>query len=189
MAVSGRDILHHLRRFLMFVGVVVWIVAIYTAARELETARWPSVPGEVTSTDIKRHVHSHEGGGTRYSYAPVVAYRYRVRGVQYESDRLSACEVAGRESYARRRRAEYGPGAKVTVYYDPEDPASAVLERGLSWVTFLVFALGIMLLAAVVGIHLYLRWTEAQGDGTPSRRRREGASRRAGKGHLERECR
>ena len=66
---------------------------------------------------------------------------YETEQVQFGTGRVRSRELI--EGFAK----EYPVGSRPTVYYDPEDPQEAVLERtdevatnnrGLVWVTFIV---------------------------------------------------
>lgn len=58
---------------------------------------------------------------------PDVAYSFSVRGKTYQGNRVSLGNISG--SFADEALKRYPVGATVTVYYDPADPDSNVLER------------------------------------------------------------
>jgi hypothetical protein len=87
---------------------------------------WPSVRGEVIGNDVIKEC----AGPSSNCYKPVITYKYSVKGVTYESDRL----YIGRQAISHQLRAKrliekYPVGSEANVYYDPEDPKSACLER------------------------------------------------------------
>ena len=91
---------------------------------------WPAVPGTVLESAVRRYGRSVE---TRWRYYPAVRYRYEVEGRAYTGRRLYFDEMAwASRSSAARLAHKYPPGATVTVRYDPDDPARALLEPGLS---------------------------------------------------------
>lgn len=78
-----------------------------------------------------REIHSdHAGHGV--NYRTFVEYRYTVHGETYTSHRIDFGD-GGALSYrhALRQIRRYPRGGTVTVFYDPDDPASAVLETRL----------------------------------------------------------
>ncbi|WPL13114.1 DUF3592 domain-containing protein [Thiorhodovibrio litoralis] len=92
----------------------------------------------------------------------IFAYEYQVDGKTYSADRYSFENVGGDRSVGIQR---YDPGDRVTVYYNPEKPSTAVLEKknpGFFVVVVLVF--GIAFLLASIGSLLardsmaLLRW-------------------------------
>ena len=76
------------------------------------------------------------------------AYEYRVDGKTYRSDRYSFASLGGNPSAGVRR---YKKGDRVSVYYNPQNPATAVLlkeQPGLS--VYVVLGFGLLFLLAAV---------------------------------------
>jgi len=135
---------------LIFAGIGLF--ALFRGLVHLRTSRasrdWPSVTGEVVVATVEVSVSSDEDGTSR-SYAPRVVYKYAVAGQGYTSDQII---IGSTLQYPSRARAEaklaYRSGQQVAVYYDPGNPARAVLEPGATrgaWGTLLiglVFAIG-----------------------------------------------
>ena len=88
---------------------------------------WPSTTGTVLMSTVQSR-----RTGRSYSTYPVVVYQYQVNGTPYQSQRIKAGEqfmsirVTGQ---AQATAARYPVGAKVTVYYNPSNPAESVLEK------------------------------------------------------------
>jgi hypothetical protein len=84
-----------------------------------------------TGTVLMSSVQSSYSGRSHSTY-PVVVYQYEVNGERYQSQRIKAGEqfinvrVIGQ---AEATVTKYPIGATVTVYYNPSNPAEAVLER------------------------------------------------------------
>jgi hypothetical protein len=57
-----------------------------------------------------------------------VQYRYRVRGKDYESNRIFWGGNEGRQKHMTSVVTAYPAGAKVQIYHDPQDPTEAVLD-------------------------------------------------------------
>ena len=111
----------------------VYLTFQYLKARKVakQTLDWPGTPGEVTTSWVKKGTTRN-----RNSYA-IIKYTYMVMGKTYESDKLSVADslgvrLTGPTSSAKRVTEQYPRGSKVTVYYDPQNPAHAVLERNLN---------------------------------------------------------
>lgn len=63
-------------------------------------------------------------------YGADVRYEYEVGGRRYTSERIALANVASSDrSAAEGLVARYAEGTAVEVSFDPDDPASAVLER------------------------------------------------------------
>ena len=128
---------------------------IYSAATLLgqsATTGWPSTEGIVTGHDTrpvsvggsKRNKKTHRG--------MYVTYEYRVDHQRYESERYAIGQnyigTRGTSLEANRvMREEYPRKEAVTVYYDPDDPASAVLKPGAPQKNTANWALGVIGLA------------------------------------------
>ncbi len=96
--------------------------------------RFAKAPGVVVSSRVKYHPATSDSGAT---YEPIVKYRYAVAGRDYVSTRYAySFGSTGEQKHARAIVRRHPKGAKITVYYDPKDPASSVLDRrvtGLHW--------------------------------------------------------
>jgi hypothetical protein len=87
------------------------------------------------------------------TYTPVIAFLYTVAAVTYTSDRVMPIARAKSERWARAFIAAYRPGEAVTAYYDPANPASAVLVRDRGVVPYLFVAIGLGLFAGVARLY------------------------------------
>lgn len=120
-------------------GLSWWGWTILQDARA--SAAWPTVAGQVTSSDV-RHSTDSEGGD---SYSPEVTYAYEVDNRSYENSTIKF----GENSYNSRREAEritgrYPVGQPVNVAYDPNDPGRSVLEPGVSGGSYIVLSIGVV---------------------------------------------
>ena len=120
------------------------------------TKQWPEVTGTVEGSQV---FSQRRNSGTDWHV--VVRTSYFVDGARYESERysitghLGADSQQGAETLARGFRA----GDEVPVFYDPDDPARAVLVRGgeqKAWLTIgfgvlLVLVGGLIIMKRVVG--------------------------------------
>ena len=97
------------------------------AAVRRAAAAWAQTAGTVLSTTIRvRRV------GQSRSEIPVVIYSYQVDGRPYQSHRVRAGDETGQIKVigdVSSMLDRYPVGSNVTVYYDPDDPANAALER------------------------------------------------------------
>ena len=130
-AVAGRAREADARRFLplfaliwcAITGVFAGFVVV-TVWRQLDAQRrFESTMGVVVSSRVKSHSDS---DGTTYSAD--IRYRYTVAGQEYTSSGYSFGEMSSSGGgYSRSLVDRHPPGKRVTVYYDPENPANAVL--------------------------------------------------------------
>jgi hypothetical protein len=88
---------------------------------------WIPITGLVTATYLDE-TQTDDG----VTYQPVIKYTYQVMGENYEGSLISFGYKAA--SYVNMKKAEKAAarrplGSQPTVYYDPNDPSQAVLER------------------------------------------------------------
>lgn len=145
------------------------LAALILYLQHQEPRGWPTVAGRVEDVAVVTADGSGSGGpGERF--VPAVAYTYEVGDTRYEARELSRF----RWIYWNRDRAELFfretglyDGARVEVYYNPQDPAEAVLVRQFPWhrwevrIAFLVL---VILPLGVVGFSVrdFLRGGESR---------------------------
>ena len=135
--------------FLLVAGIIVFVLIIlnviflgvifFMRRKMAAVSQWPSTMGTVNASYLESRSSS-EGGSTNY---PVVQYSYHVGGQTYQNSKLApGPEVGG--TGAGKVVARYPAGAQVMVFYNPENPSEAVLERKapaqwLMWLLLIVF--------------------------------------------------
>lgn len=131
---------------LSLLGIALLAFGIVFLQDGLESAGWPRVEGRVLRSEVRVDVTQRRGAtrrGVRRYYAEVT-YQYDARGATYTSSRYALGETS--EKYQERADAEavaagFRTGQPIPVYYDPNYPASAVLEAGAgigAWVPLLL---------------------------------------------------
>ncbi len=120
--------------------------------RQVRSSRdWPSTPGVVVAFRANCFVR---GKNCNVD----IQYRYEVGGRQFEGTRLTFNDFNLTTVYAfRAYQGRYAVRMTVPVFYDPADPASAVLERTAAWaLRYLLVGLG----AVFIGVFMLLprRW-------------------------------
>lgn len=111
----------------MFSGV--FLIALGAKLVEIYRARnWLMTTGIVTESKVRARKRD-TGDGSRFESEPLVAYEYEIDGKQYRGTRIDFSErITGEE--VGKTLARYPVGARVQVYYDPDNREQAVLERG-----------------------------------------------------------
>ena len=142
--------------FVLFILNAVFLGIIFFMRRKMAAvSQWPSTMGVVQMSTIDRR--SSDDGYTDY---PVVQYSYQIGGQAYQSMKLApGPEVGG--TGARKVVAKYPAGAQVMVFYNPQNPSDAVLERKapaqwLMWLLLIVFD------CALCGVIPFIWWSMNQ---------------------------
>lgn len=125
--------------FALVILNVIFLAIIFFMRRKMATvSQWPSTMGTVISSGIDRR--SSSDGYTDY---PSVQYSYQVDGRPYQGTKIApGMEVGG--TGAGKVVARYPAGAQVMVFYNPQNPSDAVIERKapaqwLMWVLLVIF--------------------------------------------------
>lgn len=125
--------------FVLFILNAIFLTIIFFMRRKMAAvSQWPSTMGVVQMSTIEQR--SSDDGYTDY---PVIQYSYQIGGQTYQSMKLApGPEVGG--TGARKVVAKYPSGAQVMVFYNPQNPSDAVLERKapaqwLMWLLLIIF--------------------------------------------------
>ncbi len=116
--------------FAALAGLGLILVAVFDLRKANRAKTWPTAEGKILSSSLREKTDS---DGTSYEVA--ILYEYSVNGVAHRSD---AWRIRpGSSSFTKSANAavaRYPVGAVVPVYFNPEDPADALLEPGkISW--------------------------------------------------------
>jgi len=112
-----------------FIGVI-FLVIMFTTRKKAEAAKsWPTAQGTVLSSELSIHQdYDSDDHSSSTSYQPVVQYSYSVMGNQYTGSKIAFGANQFDRNTAQNMVNRYIAGNPVSVYYDPNDPAKAVLE-------------------------------------------------------------
>jgi hypothetical protein len=131
----------------------------WNLVQQLRASNFPTVMGTVTYSKV--NVTS-DGEGN--SYHADVRYRYVVDGQTYESTSIRFDQMSSFKEQTEAQVRKYGVDQAVTVYYNPAQPQTAVLELGPSIDNFYA-ALGLAPFNAVAFFligGLWSRWRTRQ---------------------------
>lgn len=89
---------------------------------------WPTVSGTIIKSEID--VWRDDG---KTHYQPDIVYSYKVDNKKFTSSKITVGDPPLDNSItpAKRLQTEYPVDSEVTVYYDPEVPASSALKPGV----------------------------------------------------------
>ena len=133
------------------IGVVLYVTQFRQGLHATASKRWPVSSGTIIASALEK---SPDG---RWRYRAAVQYRYRAGGKEYQSDRIFWGGNEGRQKHMASVIAAYPQGGKVSVHYDPQNPAEAVLDpaqhvgsRPLVIYAMAMIALGLFVLTVTV---------------------------------------
>jgi hypothetical protein len=137
--------------FVFLILNIVFLGIIFFMRRKMATVnQWPSTMGTVNTSYLERRHSSSDSGSTNY---PVVQYSYQVGGQAYQGMKIApGPEVGG--TGAGKVVARYPAGAQVMVFYNPQNPSDAVLERKApaQWIIWLLLVIFDCVLCGVIPI-------------------------------------
>lgn len=119
----------------------------------LERYRWHEADGTILQSSLLSRPRDPSGKKSDSVMVPLIRYRYVSEGAVYHGTRVSAPErkpLPGVRPGAVLER--YPVGKAVRVYYDPQRPESAVLERGPAWLDVAALLCGLVF--TIVGARL-----------------------------------
>ena len=123
-------------------GIVVW--SLWSLVQVFASRKWEAAESVVLASDLQRSRDT-DGGLT---YRPEISYQYTAQGRESVASRWCfghgvSLSWSGPAMRAIRR---YPAGQPVLVYFDPHDPAEAVLERGINPYLFGSVVVGMLFL-------------------------------------------
>lgn len=140
-----------------FIGAAIFFVihGSRTLLAVTATQSWPQTDGRITQSEVvlERAAQSDSDHWWNLEYA------YSVDGQAHRSSRYAIGYGTGRQhrfslqsgSYDLAATA-YDVGDKVTVYYDPQHQAVAVLSRRIPWLSVVELIIGLLLSGATLMI-------------------------------------
>lgn len=157
---QAQKALKRLRHFglgLGILGALFGVFGVYFLYVANEALAWSSVQGTVVKAEVNTDYSFQKaaaGGMQRATvyYDVAVNYTYEVDGQSYFSSRSSFGQGhAASQRFRERADAEaeaasrFPAGTAVTVHYDPNNPAEAVLKPGWNWGTLAPLLIGLFL--------------------------------------------
>ncbi len=150
---SRRGLAIQMAVFFLLTGVFGGALVGYFVASDYASLSWPSAPGTIVKSWVGDR-SEWKNGRTHHMYAPHVRYAYCVgsSSQSFEGEDISSLQTSsGDRGWAESVVASYAVGTRVTVYYNPDRPREALLERGMH-IWFILLFVGVTLLFLGLGI-------------------------------------
>ena len=110
--------------------------ALLLLGRHWVTFSWPSTLGTVERASVMPVGDPEDSRAPGERFQPRVSYRYTVDDTEYTATRVTVFEWVYRNEQRVRdlfADADIRNNQRIPVYYDPDEPETAVLVRGVPW--------------------------------------------------------
>lgn len=143
---------------LVLLGLLLLALAGKSALEHRRQSSWRTTPGVVTVSEVKTLSGVTGKGERKERFFASVQYTYTVDGQQYVGEAVRRFWKQRQDEFETDYDAErvvnrYPVGKSVTVFYNPESPEEAMLQRGVWLGTLALVLLGI----AAVALAVYVR--------------------------------
>lgn len=91
---------------------------------------WPSVGGKVISSEVVESSGTGKDGVTFSTYKPVTRFQYFVDGQEFNAIHIGPTVPQAEDPGIQRIADQFPVGGTVSVQYNPNHPAEAVLSSG-----------------------------------------------------------
>lgn len=125
---------------LILFGTAACWAAFWSQYMNRQAKRWPAVEGVIIASTLEP---SSDGENSVR-----IVYQYTVNGHSFTSSQFSYTGLSNAPPAQKRRIAQYPRGRRVPVFYDPQKPSRAVLERGESFAWIYLGLIGVLFVYA-----------------------------------------
>jgi hypothetical protein len=139
---------------LLIIGLLASLLLLRSILLGRKSRTWPSTGGTILQSAIDTVQSVDDDGTSSTSYGLRLQYEFSVGGQAYQGNRRTFAEMRTSSYRSMQKLLERFPqGGSVTVFYDPDDPSSCVLEPGVGNYLYIVLVFtGIMMLAGLAGL-------------------------------------
>jgi len=118
--------------FILF-GIIILKITGFIFADMEETLQWPSVPGIITVSEVVSSQGTNSDGKEVTNYMANVSAEYEVNGSRHHSDSITPVQMTSStvRSVIQKDIKPYPVGAKVEVFYNPDQPSYGILKPGV----------------------------------------------------------
>jgi hypothetical protein len=125
-------------------GGLLICMSIVNGRKAKASMQWPSVQGTVVFSEMVMDTSTSSDIAT---WSPVVTYSYAVNGQALQCSRVKFSPARGKKVVAK-----YPKGNAVQVFFDPQQPSTAVLEKGGSTKVMLFVGVAVIVGCCLVGV-------------------------------------
>jgi len=129
-------------------GLGLLLYSINSKKKAGESVSWPAAPGTITVSEVRQSRSTDDDGNVSIHYYPHIEYNYIAGGLPQAGKQVAFGGIRGFSSTAQAEPAvlKYPVNSNVTVYYNPNKPQEAVLEKTIGKGANTARIMGIILL-------------------------------------------
>ncbi|MBI4671491.1 MAG: DUF3592 domain-containing protein [Chloroflexi bacterium] len=111
--------------------LILFLLSLIQGGSATGSRNWASAPGTIIASYLAYERDPQDPQGLKAYYVPNVVFEYAAQGQLQSASRIhfGAPSKLARKRAAEHKLANYPVAARVTVYYNPDAPQDAVLER------------------------------------------------------------
>ncbi|MBE0684562.1 MAG: DUF3592 domain-containing protein [Anaerolineaceae bacterium] len=132
------------------IGMLVKLMKNFSKARL--SKNWLATPGNIISSELDAQTTTDEDGYQTTTYIANILFEYQVNKASFKCDCINF-DYGMRTSNRSKQQAiveQYPAGSQVTVYYDPDDPEQAVLEKRVNGVFTTIMVSAVFILIGII---------------------------------------
>jgi hypothetical protein len=146
MTVGGQGI----NPFSIWIGLPFGLVPLgygaWTIRREFAPAKWLKVTGTIVASKVEEKASPITEGVP--VHVPAIEYEYAINSQTFKSSRRRLHNyISGERADADAVVSRYPAGASVIVFVNPRKPGQSVLEYGVSPLSWVPLAVGLLFLS------------------------------------------
>jgi len=145
--------------FAVAIPAAISAVIVSRMQRSRRSADWPSAQGRIVRSQMRTTRRKVAGSATEAGNVPAVEYVYTVDGVEYRGHRIGIGDIPPDSPQAEATLERYPVGRTGPIFYNPDKPAEAVLERDAPAKPAVVY--GVAALAMLAGLAVVGAFTQA----------------------------
>ncbi len=133
-------------------GLGMLIKLLKNFSKVSHSKNWLSTSGKIVSSELDAQTTTDEDGYQTTTYFANILFQYQVSDKVFDCDCINF-DYGIRTSNMRIQQSiveQYPVGRQVTVYYDPDDPQQAVLEKRVNGVFTTIMVSAVFILIGVV---------------------------------------
>lgn len=132
------------------IGMLVKLMKIFSKASL--SKNWHATPGKIISSELDAQTTTDEDGYQTTTYIAKILFEYQVDKTSFKGECINF-DYGMRTSNKGKQQSiveQYPAGSQVTVYYDPDDPKQAVLEKAVNGVFTTIMVSAVFILIGVI---------------------------------------